>query len=159
MTLNDQQLSAFWSKVGVSGINECWPWLGAQKPSGYGNVRVNGRYVSAHRLAWELCNFEPPPGYAVMHICDNPPCCNPSHLVLGTNQANNCDKIIKGRGAGPKSPLMGECNNNSKLTAADVKKIRALYGEKTQYQLAAEFGVTQSAVSAIIRRETWRHVP
>ena len=158
MKLTDNQTSAFWSKVDITEANKCWEWQAAKNSKGYGNVRINNVYYHAHRVAWILTNFTPPPGYTVMHICDNPSCCNPSHLVLGTTQANNCDKLIKNRGKGPANPKAGEENHNSKLTSADVAMIRKLYPEKNQYQLAEQFNVTQSTIGAIVRRKTWRHV-
>lgn len=35
----------------------------------------------------------------VLHSCDNPPCCNPAHLFLGTNADNTADRHAKGRDA------------------------------------------------------------
>ena len=36
-------------------------------------------------------------GFVAMHICDNPSCCNPSHLVIGTHADNQTDKYKKNR--------------------------------------------------------------
>jgi DNA-binding transcriptional regulator LsrR (DeoR family) len=54
----------------------------------------------------------------------------------------------------------GERSNLARLTEDDVRTIRALYadGGVTQAQLGARFGVGQWAISAIVRRATWRHV-
>jgi len=37
-------------------------------------------------------------GKVVMHMCDNPSCCNPEHLALGTTWDNAQDRTVKGRG-------------------------------------------------------------
>jgi hypothetical protein len=147
----------FWAKVDRSGgPDACWPWTGAlhrhDRP-GYG--RVNGgdgtsRY--AHRLSWEL-HFGPiPEGLQVLHYCDNPPCVNPAHLWLGTNQDNRTDSAHKGRTA------RGERSPNAKLTEDDVRAIRALGGTMSMARIAAQFGVTYLPVNFIIHRKTWKHV-
>lgn len=58
---------------------------------------VCSRPVLAHRMAWELHQGSPPGNAHVLHRCDNPPCCNPSHLFLGDNTANIADRVAKGR--------------------------------------------------------------
>lgn len=158
--MDENQKDAFWSKVQIGGMSDCWPWLGAQNSHKYGNVRVDKKYLSAHRVAWELANFAIPDGYQVCHVCDNGLCCNPAHLMLGTNQSNFCDMLFKGRGEFKKNKAIGERNVNAKLTAEKVSMIRRLYesGELNQYELAAQYGVTQSAIGCVIRKSTWRHV-
>jgi hypothetical protein len=92
----------FWSKVDSSaGPDACWPWLAkarAQSGEGYGNFAIrNGKYVHAHRFAWQLTNGPIPSGLQGCHKCDNPLCCNPRHLFLGTHQDNMDDMHAKGR--------------------------------------------------------------
>jgi hypothetical protein len=91
-----------YSRIEVRGSDECWHWQGAKHRFGYGLVNVSGTKVadvtSAHSIAWEIANnTKVPQGMYVCHACDNPPCCNPAHLWLGTPQDNYDDMIAKGR--------------------------------------------------------------
>lgn len=77
----------------------CWEYTGALDSKGYGAIGTGGRGVSdrTHRVSWRLHRGPIPPGMFVCHSCDNPPCCNPDHLFLGTIQDNNADREQKGR--------------------------------------------------------------
>ncbi len=87
----------FRSRVDVKGPDDCWEWTAGKIPGGYGAVWDNsiGRHRHAHRLAWELANGPIPDGLWVLHRCDNPPCCNPAHLWLGTQHDNDMDRTHK----------------------------------------------------------------
>lgn len=54
----------------------------------------------------------------------------------------------------------GERNGASRLTIDAVRAIRSRYaaGGVSYWSLAREYGVTQMAVSKIVRRKTWAHV-
>src|SRR4051812_19427853 len=79
----------FWAKVDrTAGPDACWPWMGARFWFGHGAVKVGGRPWGTHRVAWELTNGAIPAGQQVNHRCDHPPCCNPTHLWLGTQLDN-----------------------------------------------------------------------
>lgn len=79
----------------------CREWTGNRNNSGYGQLRVEGRMQSVHRLTWIL-HFGPiPDGLVVMHGCDNPACVEIDHLLLGTQRANVLDRQRKGRGVIP----------------------------------------------------------
>jgi len=73
-------------------------------------------------------------------------------LFLGTDAENNIDKEIKGRGKHPK----GEQNGLAKLSDEDV--IHIFQSTDTNMSLAAQYGVTDVAVSCIRNRKTWQHV-
>jgi hypothetical protein len=66
-------------------------------------MKVNNAFRPAHRMAWEASNGPIPDGMILMHTCDNPPCCNPEHLKLGTRAENNKDRAKKGRGKGARA--------------------------------------------------------
>lgn len=81
---------------------ECWVWNGTRNKHGYGvkQTRIErGRWRTrlTHRLAYEWANGPIPKGMSICHHCDNPPCCNPAHLFIGTHKDNVHDAIRKGR--------------------------------------------------------------
>lgn len=87
----------FWSKVAIGAENECWPWLRGRnrKKNGvltYGLYTYQGRGYPAHRYIYWKLNGDIPEGLIVRHRCDNPPCCNPDHLEVGTylDNSNDC---------------------------------------------------------------------
>jgi len=157
MTVMSQEtVVRFWAKVSKGEPNVCWPWLGAKKPKGYGNVRINKRYLIAHRVAYELTNGPIPEGLVVMHSCDNPSCCNPAHLSPGTVLENTEDMITKGRGNFEHgNRCFGQRNCNATLSSKQVDELRSMYvrGQVKQSELAVKFGISQAAVSAIILRK------
>ncbi len=85
------------------GADACWPWTDAASfHRGYGMFRLGWKrkLMPAHRAVYELVH-----GVTlrtedfIMHSCDNPPCCNPAHLTMGTAKLNNEDMWRKGRGS------------------------------------------------------------
>ena len=141
------RLTKFWQRVDKTG--NCWLWTGAQGPNGFGVTRWEDRNQYAHRVAYELIKGAIPDGLMVLHTCDNPTCCNPAHLFLGTRQ----DKTQKMVGHGRAYRPFGERNPKHKLTDAEIAEIRRRYdaGNVTQQALADEYGLHYSQVSLIVR--------
>lgn len=139
----------FWSKVDVRGPDECWPWTACTNHNGYGRFGRDGSVHYSHRIAVELDGRDPT-GLVVRHHCDNPPCCNPRHLELGTKADNSRDCVERGRSA------RGDTHGMAKLTDAEISRIRA--DPRLQRVIAAEYDVGQSLVSMIKSRRIWAHV-
>lgn len=90
----------------VETENGCHEWQGAVRKGkapqfGYGHMHTRrdgyNRVEYVHRIAYMEFIGEIPENMLVMHTCDNPICCNPDHLVLGTQQDNMRDCRDKGR--------------------------------------------------------------
>jgi len=161
--MTDEKITArFMSKVDkdgptvahVDGLGSCWIWIAYRRRDGYGQMRVGGRMLSAHRVSYELHNGPVPNGLCVLHRCDVPGCVNPTHLFLGTKADNNRDRNAKQRHAS------GEQHGSARLSAANVLEIRKLYaaGGVFQRELGKRFGVTTMSISHILSRKRWRHV-
>ena len=146
----------FWRKVDVRGPDDCWPWKAAarRKDEGYGAFHYEGRHQPASRIAVLLTYGSPVPnGMVVCHKCDNPPCCNPAHLWVGTPLENDRDRVAKRRQA------YGSRNAIARLTDLDVWKIRRMRTAlKMPYaRIAPYFGVTLACIYDACHRR-WGHV-
>lgn len=153
----------FWKSIRLPervGTDECWEWQRGH----FGNGRAQTPDSSfwgtslAYRVTWIITHGLIPPGLEVCHHCDNPSCCNPAHLFLGTHQDNMRDSRRKGRARGASFP--GEDHPMVKLTELKVKKIRQLYltGKYSQRQLGRRFGISQRTIGRIVHLRNWKHL-
>jgi len=87
----------FWSKVDKKGEDECWEWKGGK--GRYGMFWLKDRNIQSHIIAYLLSNNVniTSRNVVIMHKCDNKLCCNPKHLILGTQKDNIQDMLNKGR--------------------------------------------------------------
>jgi hypothetical protein len=106
LAMSDAQVEDFWLRVDRRGGQyACWPWIGTMCRAGYGRFSIQGkrrehkrkRRANAHRISFSLARGPVPAELFVCHRCDNPPCCNPAHLFLGTHTENMRDMYAKGR--------------------------------------------------------------
>lgn len=139
---------------------ECWEWRGHRTKQGYGSSGVGKGWGGgsgsrpAHRVAWELTNGPIPPGLFVCHRCDNPPCCNPAHLFVGTAADNARDREAKGRSR----PVAGSNCNWAKLSEASASVIKAAPPWVKHTSVAKYFGVSEATVRRIRQGKIWRHL-
>jgi hypothetical protein len=135
-------IERFWSHIDMSaGAEGCWPWMRNCDHHGYGlvAVRPHAGNVLAHRLALELTTGRSAHGLSVCHRCDNPPCCNPAHLFLGTHADNMRDAAMKGKFGAWKR----------RLTDEQFIEIAALGRIAPAKDFAAQYGVSQSTINRI----------
>ena len=122
---------------------------------GYGMIGLGGQGnpERSHRVAWILAHGPIPDGEVIRHSCDNPPCCNPAHLLSGLPRDNAADRDGRGRQA------KGEAAGRAKLTHADVREIRSARAAGfTAPSLAERYGVAIVSIYSIQYRKSWRHI-
>ena len=95
---DEEVKQAFLSRVDSSGGSfSCHPFQGTVDRHGYGQVKVDGKLVGSHRFAYltdkglKPCDL--PNEKLILHSCDNPICCNPNHLRVGSTQENVNDRV------------------------------------------------------------------
>lgn len=164
----------FWSKVSfTANPNVCWEWNRPIKDGLRPQFWVNTlkRSINSNRIAYYLHYKKQPSELIVCHSCDNPKCCNPNHLWLGTDNDNMQDMIKKGRdrkacgddnGARkkPERVARGERQGLSKLKELDILKIRFLKNTSdiSNRKLAKLFSVSPSCIDDIVNRKKWSHI-
>lgn len=157
------------TKIDKRGPDDCWNWTGSTetgKPNSrhhnYGKVKIPRTHhtARAHRASYYLEHDEDPGGMFVMHECDNPLCCNPKHLSLGTHHDNMLDMRLKGRTISLKpGTQVGDKNLHAKLAEGDVLEIRAASAKGVPNAIIAKkHSVTHANIYAIVKRKTWKHI-
>lgn len=143
------QVARFWSHVKWQYGDRCWIWQ-AGNCRGYGHFYLSGRTFKASRIAYYLQTGIDPGDKQICHTCDNPFCCNPKHLWIGTSKDNNQDKTKKGRQA------REEKHGRSKLTTSDILIIKS--ASDNTVVLAKQFGVGNAIIGKIQRGILWPDV-
>lgn len=90
----ESEVARFWAKVETG--DGCWIWQACKDDKGYGQLRLRGDNISAHRMSYILHKGTIVNG-TIMHSCDVTYCCNPDHLTDGTKKLNAIDSVNKRR--------------------------------------------------------------
>lgn len=101
----------------VVNADGCWVWQGAKKPSGYGNIYVEGRYLNTHRAAYMAFVGPIPDGLTIDHLCRNRSCVNPDHLEPVTHRENT----MRGDSPGAIMRRTGKCRRGHRWGPDTVK--------------------------------------
>lgn len=145
-----EEIERFWSKTEKTLLG-CIEWQGWKNEKGYGRMKIGNCVWFTHRIAWILANLKMlEPTDIIMHWCDNPRCCNPDHLIVGTIKQNNADRDIKGR-RGKAKRIQLTTDNVSEI------KLRLKYGHSI-YSIASDFKCGQTTVRHIRDGLTWKNV-
>lgn len=125
---------------------QCWPWIGYIHPqNGRGYFSLEGKRVLAYRVVYELINGEIG-SQLIRHKCDNPVCCNPTHLELGSQGDNEDDKYTRDRW-GYTNDMILEMRRLRKFNMS-YRKIAEMVGKKFDCE------ISHTGVAKILNEET-----
>ena len=158
----------YWNKINVpedwkDHPEKCWLWITGKGGNGqvYGTFTIKSKTYHksfrSNRFMYENCYGPIPNGILVCHHCDDPSCCNPLHLFLGTNQDNTTDMISKGRNI----IVVGSDVGTSILIEENIVDIitNTLNGiYKNQQQILQKYGISDTELRRIINGKRWTHV-
>ena len=131
---------------------ECLRWPFGCSSTGYGQLWDGERFKIVSRLVCERVHgAAPTPEHQAAHLCGcgHLACVTKSHLAWKTPTENHADKLTHG------TLLRGEACSASKLSAEQVREIRALKGRIRQLDIAVRFGIARSTVSFIHSGKNW----
>lgn len=169
--MDEKDIARFWSKVDKNGpvirpeLGACWVWLGA-RANNYGRFSLftpSRKVFYAHRISWALTHGDH--SLCVLHHCDNPMCCNPAHLFLGTRPDNSRDMVAKGRSIRGRTGLKGSAHPRATLTEDVVASIReahrqsGLPARSFARAFSSQLQISEANLRSLLQRRNWKHVP
>ena len=150
-TLKTRRIAAFWENVDrITTPEGCWPWIGQINRKGYGLAAMRSKKYPAHNVVFVLNGGTLLEGELVRHTCDNPACCNPTHLIAGTPADNSRDMVLRGRSRS------GSKNHNAKLTENIVLSLRG--DSRSARELGQLHGVNARTIRGVKKGESWKHL-
>lgn len=172
LVLTERQRNNFEAKIDRSSNPKgCWVWIARLNHDGYGTFKFRDRSELSHRMSHRIHKGPIPDDTTrVLHSCDNPACCNPAHLRLGSQKENAADRESRGRGnhavgdatgarRHPEKRPRGSKHGKSKLDEIQVMEIKALLSSgRTPRKICSAYGVSHYAIDDIRRGKNWRHI-
>lgn len=141
-----------WMRVHKGAADECWPFRTAPTHK-YGQIMDGYKPLLAHRVAYAITKGEIPDGMLVRHTCDNPPCCNPAHLVVGEPEDNSRDMVSRRRSA-----RLWRISTTKLTDEQVVDLVQRRRGGEGSELLAEEFGVSRSHVNNLASGRAYRAI-
>lgn len=171
--VTQSDIERFWKYVdktpGQGPEGECWGWIGAKTPRGYGVMEFSTpESVRATRVAYFIQHGADPFPDLLLHHCDWPPCVRGTHIFTGDNKRNSDDAITRGQFPSgdrngsrlhPERLPRGSEHHNTDLIEEQVVEMRELYaaGGISTRALAKKYGMDRSTVENIVTGKTWKH--
>lgn len=139
-------------------VGDCLEWQGGYAGNGHPVVRHNKQNVLARRLAYTLAGHVIKPGHILAMKCNNPRCIDPAHVMQRTEKQHMAHMGRQGRQSdhlrSAKIAATKRASGQAKLTEQQVREIRA--SQKTNRQLAAEYGINPSRINGIRLGRMWK---
>lgn len=114
----EEQFTATTARVG-----DCLEWTGYRTQWGYGQIHVEGRYVGAHRYAWQRANGPIPDGMNIDHTCHNRACVEIAHLRLATYKQNNENRTMRKSTSGVRGVVWDKARGKWKVSISHHGKV------------------------------------
>ena len=126
--------------------SKCWPYTQAPNADGRPYFRVGGKQMLAYRITYELVHGEDTlEGKVARHQCDNEICCNPHHIIPGSQSDNVQDMRERERHGLPHHV---------------VRAIRKLAASGQSDTVIGElYGLARNTVNEIVNRRKYDNIP